>query len=92
MRGLVRRMAFGLFWFGVFWVALLVVGTGIAGAVAGEGPPPNASFSQGPDRGHPAESVAGRQFQERYGRWVVVVAAMAAASCTVAGILPGTRR
>jgi len=88
-----RRLVFGLFWFGVFWVALIVIGGGIAGAMAGaKSAPPGGNFEQGYESGQRAGSAAGIQFRQRHGTWVCAGAAVLAAAGSVTGVLPGTRR
>lgn len=92
MSVLVRRLAFGCFWSGVFWIALLTIGQGIAGSMAGGRSAPASGTVQ---QGH-GEAVrgleAGIPFRERYGLHVVVASVALAAAGTVTGLLPGTRR
>jgi hypothetical protein len=88
---ILRRLVFGLFWFGVFWIAILIIGGGIAASTAdAPPPPPGASYQKG--FVHHRETRAGIEFRDQYGYWVIGVAAVLAAACTAAGILPGTRR
>jgi|GEM_PF-4234613 len=86
-------MLFCLFWFGIFWVALLIIGGGIAGAhVAGPAPLADTSVQQGIRYGYQAGVVEGVQFRERYGTWVMLGAAVLALAGMFAQILPGTKR
>lgn len=88
-----RRLTFGCFWFAVFWVALNVIGGGIATSIAGTRPPPDAAsvkknYSYAPE----IDPSASAEFRERYGFYVILGAVGLAAVGTVAGVLPGTRR
>ena len=87
-----RRALFGIFWFGVFWVALMAVGGGISASMVAGPPPAGVTASQGHKHAIEAGSKAGVEFQEKYGRWVMVSAAVLAAACTLGGVLPGTRK
>jgi hypothetical protein len=90
---MIRRLLFGIFWFGLFSVALLVAGGGIAGAMAGgQNSDSSQSFHDGFDQGYQVGVVAGARFRERYGRHVLIVAALLAIGGTATGILPGTKR
>lgn len=88
-----RRVLFGIFWFGVIWVALMVVGGGIAGSIAGASAvKPGEYVAEGDRLGQVAGSEAGAEFAEKYGTHVLIAAAALAALGTGTGKLPGTRR
>jgi len=88
-----RRLAFGCFWFAVFWVGLSVIGGGIATSIASSKPPPDTvgikkNYSHAPE----LDPAAAAEFREYYGHYVLLGAAILAAAGTFAGVLPGTRR
>jgi len=89
---LLRRAAFGFFWFGVFWLALLIIGAGISGAMTAQAPPAQTSVQGGSRLSPQPDVAAGVEFRERYGMGIAAGAAALATICTVAGVLPGTRK
>lgn len=91
---MIRRVLFGIFWFGVFTLALLTIGGGIAGASAsGEvSAQTQAGARPGFSEGYQVGVAAGAEFRERYGRLVVASAAVLAAAGSFVGLLPGTRK
>jgi hypothetical protein len=88
-----RVLLFGLFWFGILWMALMVIGGGIASS-ASKGPhaPPGASVQHSSESGERLGYAAGADFNDRYRLWVIAGAAVLASAGTLTGILPGTRR
>ena len=91
---MLRRIAFGIFWFGIFWMAFLVVGGGISGSLASSSdrPTPGAVVKKSDGTSQPPGMNVDTHFHERFGTWVIVGAAALSLVCTVAGVLPGTRR
>lgn len=90
---MIRRLLFGTFWFVIFSLALLVIGGGIAGAIASsETPATGEGFRAGYSRGYETGAAAGIEFRERYGWVVLTIAGLLAAGGSIAGILPGTRK
>lgn len=88
-----RRVAFGCFWFAAFWVALNVIGGGIATSIAGTRPPPDtASVKKNYSHAPEIDPSASAEFRERYGFYVILGAVALATAGTLAGVLPGTRR
>jgi hypothetical protein len=88
---MLRRALFGLFWFGVLWMALAVIGGGIADSLAPAHGSATASQVQGQPR-KPGSGEAARSFHSKYGTIVLASAALLALGGTLAGILPGTKR
>jgi hypothetical protein len=89
----VRVLLFGLFWFGILWMALIVICGGIASSASKSTPAPTgATVQHGPDSAERVGHAAGADFNERYGPWIMTGAAVLAAAGTLTGILPGTRR
>jgi hypothetical protein len=89
---MLRRALFGLFWFGVLWMALAVIGGGIADSLAPAHSSATASQVQGGEPRKPGSGEAARGFHARYGTIVLASAALLALGGTLAGILPGTKR
>jgi hypothetical protein len=90
---MIRRSLFCLLWFVVFWIGMMTIGAGLAGATAGgKTAEPNASFGQGFDQGYQAGVVAGIEFRQRYGTWIFAGAAALAVAGTLGQVLPGTKR
>jgi hypothetical protein len=90
---MLRRSLFCLFWFAIFWVALMTVGAGIAGSYAGShASQKDTNFQQGFVHGYQAGAVAGARFRQQYGLWIVAGAAVLAVAGTVSQVLPGTKR
>jgi len=90
---MLRRALFCVFWFGVFWIALLIIGGGLAGVhLAGTAPTEDVSVQPGFQRDYQAGVVEGVRFRERYGTWVLAGAAGLALAGTFTQILPGTKR
>ena len=89
----IRVLLFGLFWFAIFWGALTVICGGIASSSSpGATPPAGAAVQHSGDPAKRTDYAAAADFNERYRVWIIVGAAILAASGTVPGILPGTRR
>jgi hypothetical protein len=87
-----RRAAFGFFWFGVFWIALLTIAGGISGATTAKIPSRQTSVQPGSQHSPQPDVAAGVEFRERHGTWIIIGAAALATIGTVTGVLPGTRR
>jgi predicted phage tail protein len=91
-----KRIAFGIVWFFVFWLGAGMVGGGIAGvlAQAHTSQPVSAAptFSEGYSRGYDVGKVAGREFGRRYGALILGGALVVSIVGTATGFLPGTRR
>jgi hypothetical protein len=87
-----RRLAFGCFWCGVFWIALLTIGGGIAASMASQPATTQTAIRPGEGVSRPVDVAAGVEFRERYGWHVALGAVLLAAAGTFTGILPGTRR
>lgn len=87
-----RRILFGLFWFGVLWLAIMVVGGGIAGATrVTVPPPPGEGVREGERRRYDPGGEGVGEFRDRYGTLAVGIAAVLAVLGTCSGVLPGTR-
>ena len=90
---ILRRLVFGCFWFAVFWVALSVIGGGIATSIASTRPPPDtASVKKNYSHAPELDPAAAAEFRERHGLYVILGAVALATAGTLAGVLPGTRR
>jgi Na+(H+)/acetate symporter ActP len=87
-----RRALFGLFWFGVLWMATIIVGAGVTGAMRAPAPAPaGETFRGGPPRPADPTGEGIGEFRERHGTVAVAVAAALAALGSFSGVLPGTR-
>jgi predicted phage tail protein len=91
-----KRIAFGIIWFFVFWLGAGMIGGGIAGILAqshtSTPAAANQTFSEGYSRGYEVGQVAGREFGRKYGLLILGGALIVSIAGTVAGVLPGTRR
>ena len=86
-----KRVAIGIVWFVALWFGTLVVGSSIAGGIAGS--KVNAvSGADGYTKGQVAGRNAGAEFGRNYGSIILFGAALIAIGGTIAGILPGTKR
>lgn len=92
MSALWRRLVFGCFWGAIFWLALLIMGGGIAGSLVDQSTAPQTTLRAGEGISRPVDVAAGVRFRERYGWHVIAGAVVLAAAGTLSGILPGTRR
>lgn len=86
---MIRRILFGLFWFAIIWMGLLVAGLGLTGALQVR---PEPTMGEGFSSSYEVGVEAGAKFRERYGWIVITVAGLLAAGGSIAGILPGTRK
>lgn len=93
---LMKRVAFGIVWFLVFWLGAGMVGGGIAGVLAQVHNSPSTAaaqtFSEGYSRGYDVGRVAGREFGRRYGALILGGAIVISILGTATGVLPGTGR
>jgi hypothetical protein len=87
-----RRVAFGLFWFGLFWATTLIVGAGLTGAMtAPPVAPAGEAVRSGNARRYDPTGEGVSEFRERHGAVALAVAAALAALGTFSGVLPGTK-
>jgi membrane protease YdiL (CAAX protease family) len=80
-----KRLLMGLVWFVLLAIIPLIVGTTIAGAIAGSG---SSTFEEGARAGE----LAGSAFAQRYGLLLVLTGLLVAVVGSIAGVLPGTKK
>ena len=85
-----KRLAFGVLWFLVFWFSTLIIGVVIVAFFAGYNIEAS-TLADSISKGQSAGEVASAEFSETYGNIILLGALVLSIGGTILGVLPGTK-